>query len=63
MNQRQKIDEKKFPKWLFKQGKKWISNSNLRHVDRTTRIFVTLLEDLKETDLAEKLYKYYEETV
>ena len=45
-------------KWLYKKGKEWINNSDLRHLDRTAKIFVELLEEL-DSDLADKLYEYY----
>lgn len=54
------MKEKEFSKWLFEQGKEWIQNSSIRNVDRTAKVFVELLLDLEEDELADKLYKFYE---
>jgi len=44
--------------FLFKQGKKWINDSDPQRVDRTAYIFITLLEgvDMKR---ANKLHDIY----
>lgn len=47
--------------WIFNQGVKQISESDLRHIDRTAYIFVRLLEELNEEDLMNELYEYYSE--
>jgi len=48
----------KIAEWVFEKGKEWIDKSDLRNLDRTALIFVSLLEELKST-LAKKLYRYY----
>jgi len=48
----------KIAEWVFEKGKEWIDKSSLRNLDRTALIFVSLLEEL-ESDLAGKLYQYY----
>jgi len=54
-----KNDRKKIAQWIYDRGIEWIDNSNIRNLDRTAKIFVELLEELK-SPLAEKLYKYYD---
>lgn len=48
----------KIAEWVFEKGKEWIDNSDIRNLDRTALIFVSLLEEL-ESGLAEKLYQHY----
>lgn len=48
----------KIAEWVYARGKEWIDKSSLHNLDRTALIFVSLLEEL-ESDLAEKLYQYY----
>ena len=48
----------KIAEWVYERGKEWIDKSDLRNLDRTALIFVSLLEEL-ESDLAEKLYQHY----
>ncbi|MBA7636578.1 hypothetical protein ES703_44199 [subsurface metagenome] len=48
----------KIAKWLYGKGKEWIDRSDLRHLDRTAKIFIELLVEL-DSDLADKLYQYY----
>ena len=48
----------KIAEWVYARGKEWIDKSSLRNLDRTALIFVSLLEEL-ESDLAGKLYQYY----
>jgi len=51
-------DKTKIAEWVYEKGKEWIDRSDLRNLDRTALIFVSLLEEL-ESDLAEKLYQHY----
>ena len=45
-------------KWVFKEGKEWIKNSDLRNLDRTALIFVRMLEKL-DKELAKELDDFY----
>ena len=53
-----KDDKTKIAKYLYEKGKEWIDKSDLRHLDRTAKIFVELLVEL-DSPLADKLYKHY----
>jgi len=54
-----KDDKTKIAKWLYGKGKEWIDRSDLRNLDRTAKIFIELLVELN-SNLADKLYKYYD---